>query len=145
MSLKYVSNGIVALLGSLIVVLSMGLSSTTAIGWSAFGIAIIVVAMTGLVQLESKRGIVQRSVDVAVVATGGTLIAASVFFTGGTIMWLAFALALGLAGFGFIGLTLHEIETWRASHQLGQLHWFVPKETERRDVAAPGTPGTRVA
>lgn len=122
MSTRFVTNAAIALLAGLVVVLSMGLSSTTAVGWAAFGIAIGIVVMSLLVQLDTGRGGVQRLLDAVLVAVGGTLIGVSVFFTGTTLTWLVFALALGLVGTTFIGLAAHEVESWRSIHQLGELH-----------------------
>jgi hypothetical protein len=138
MSTRYLSNAVIALLGGAVVVLSMGLSSTTAIGWVAFGIAIAVVGISLLAQLDVHRGMTQRLLDGAAVAAGGTLIAVSVVFGGTTVIWLAFALALGLVGVAFAGLTLHEVESWRAAHELGQLHWLAPEAVPRREVPAAG-------
>lgn len=142
MSTRYLTNAVIALLGGLVVVLSMGLSSTTAIAWVAFAIAIAVVAISVAVQLEAHRGMAQRLLDAFLVATGGTLIAVSVVFGGATVMWLAFALALGIVGVAFTGLTLHEIESWRRVRHLGQLHWLAP---ERVPEAEAPTAGPRAA
>ena len=56
------------------------------------------------------------------VAVAGTLIGASVVFTGATLTWLVFALALGCVGVAFGGMTVNEIDSWRAVHQLEELH-----------------------
>lgn len=129
MSTRYLSNAVIALLAGVVVVLSMGLSSATAIGWVAFGVAIAVIGISLLVQLDTHRGVVQRVLDAGAVAAGGTLLAASVVFGGTTVIWLAFGLALGLVGVAFGGMTVHEIETWRTMHRLGRLHWLAPVET----------------
>lgn len=138
MSSRFSSNALIALLGGLVVVLSMALGSTTALAWVAFGIAIGVVAIAAIAQLDTHRGMAQRLLDVGTAAVGGTLIAVSVVFAGTTVMWLAFALALGLVGVSFVGLTLHEVESWRASHQLGELHWLAPESPARREVPTAG-------
>ena len=137
MSTRYFTNAAIALLGGLVVVLSMGLSSTTAIGWIAFGIAIGVVGVSALAQLDTHRGMLQRLLDAGMIVVGGTLIGVSVVFVGTTVMWLSFALALGLVGAAFAGLTLHEVETWRATHELGRLHWLAPETAPRREEAGP--------
>lgn len=133
MSSRYFSNAAMILLGGLVVALSLGLTSTTALAWSAFGIAIGIVAVALFVQLDTGRGIAQRVLDGWTVAVAGTLIAVSVIFSGGIVMWLAFALALGVTGIGFIGLTLHEVESWRATHRLGDLHWLRPEVETTQD------------
>ncbi len=143
MSTRFVTNAAIALLAGLVVVLSMGLSSTTAVGWAAFAIAIGIVAMSLLAQLDTRRGGVQRLLDVALVAVGGTLIGVSVFFTGTTLTWLTFALALGLVGTAFTGLTAHEVESWRSIHQLGQLPGLRPGRRPGEGLPAEGV--TRAA
>jgi hypothetical protein len=139
-STKYVTNALIALLGGLMVVFSMAVSAHVA-GWIAFGVSIGLVALSALAQLDVSRGLVQRLVDLGVVATAGTLIGASVFFTGTTLTWLVFALALGVTGLAFTGLTIHEIQSWRAMHGLGELHWLHERRA-RREVP---TGGQRVA
>lgn len=136
MSTRYLTNAAIALLGGFVVVISMGLASTTAIGWVAFGVAIGVVGILALAQLDTKRGLTQRLLDGALTAVGGTLIAVSVVFAGTTVMWLAFALALGLVGVAFAGLTLHEISTWRAMHRLGRLRWLGPEAVSQGEATA---------
>lgn len=138
MSTRYLSNVAIALLAGAVVVLSMGLSSATAIGWVAFGVAIGVIGISVFVQLDTHRGVVQRVLDGGLVAVGGTLLAASVVFGGTTVIWLVFALALGLVGVAFTGMTLHEVETWRVAHRLGRLHWLPPEVEPRREVPTAG-------
>lgn len=139
MSTRFLSNAVIALLGGLVVVLSMGLSSATVIGWVAFGIAIGVAAISVLSQLDTHRGMTQRLLDAGEVAVAGTLIAVSVVFAGTTLIWLAFALGLGFVGVAFAGLTLHEVESWRAIHELRQLHWLVPDTLPQHEMPMSGT------
>lgn len=127
MSTRYISNAVVALLGGLVVVLTFALSSSVGVGWVAFAVAIAVVGISVLSQLDRRRGLAQRMLDGTLVLVGGTLIATSIVFGGTTMVWLAFALALGLVGLAFGGMTLHEIESWRAAHWLDELHWLAPE------------------
>jgi hypothetical protein len=60
----------------------MGLPLATAVVWVAFGIAIGVLAVSVVVQLDTRRGGVQRLFDLLVTATGGTLLGVSVAFGG---------------------------------------------------------------
>lgn len=143
MSTRYVTNAVIAILAGLVVVLSMGLSSTVAVGWTAFGIAIGIVAVSLIAQLDTRRGGVQRLLDGLLVAVGGTLIGVSIFFAGTTLTWLAFALALGAVGTAFAGMTAHEVESWRSAHQLGQLH--VLRQHRFGERAQTGETGTRAA
>ncbi len=133
MSMRYISNAAVVLLGGLVVVLSVGLHSAIGIRWASFAIAIGIVGIAGLAELDRRLAPIQRVLDLSMVAAAGTLIAITDYFGGTTLKWLAFALALGTVGVAFAGLTLHEVETWRASHRLGQLHWLASKE----EVGAP--------
>lgn len=147
MSTKYLTNVGMILLGGLVVVLSKSLNSATAVAWSAFGVAIAMVAISMLFQLDSRRGIAQRLLDLAVISVAGTLIGTSVVFAGTTVMWLAFALGLGVVGAAVVGLTLHEIETWRSAHGIGQLQWLRPEYAVRGEETAPRREevGTRAA
>ena len=58
-------------------------------------------------------------------------------------VWLVFAFGLAFVGIALTGLTLHEIETWRDAHDLGQLHWLAP--AGRRTGTGLGQAGDRVA
>lgn len=127
MSMKFVNNAVVMLLGGLVVVLSVGLQSPVAVRWSAFAIAIGIVGIAALGELDRRLGLVQHVLNLSVVATAGTLIAVTDYFGGTTLTWLAFALALGTVGIALVSLSLHEVETWRASHHLGGLHWLRPR------------------
>lgn len=138
MSTRYLSNAGIALLAGAVVVLSMSLGSATAVGWIAFGVAIGVIGISVFVQLDTQRGVVQRVLDGGLVVVGGTLLAASVAFGGATVMWLVLGLALGLVGIAFAGMTLHEIQTWRAAHQLGELHWLTPEVEPQREARSAG-------
>lgn len=127
MSTRFFTNAAIALLAGVVVVLSVGMRSTVGAAWVAFAIGIGVVAISALAQLDTRRGVTQRLLDTAMVATGGTLIGASIVYGGSVVKWLVFALALGLAGLAFAGMGLHEIENWRGTRDLGQLHWLAPE------------------
>lgn len=127
MSTRYISNAVVALLGGLVVVLTFALSSTVGVAWVAFAVAIGVIGVSALSQLDRRRGLAQRLLDAMMIVVGGTLIGTSIVFGGTLVVWLAFALALGFVGLAFGGMTLHEVETWRSAHWLDELHWLVPE------------------
>lgn len=138
MSTRYMTNAVIALVSGFLVVISRALYSSTAVSWVAFGVAIGVVAISAVAQLDRRRGLAQRLVDAAVGMTAGTLIAVSIVFGGATVAWLVFALALGLVGAAFAGMTLHEVANWRELHDLGRLRWLEPETvTEAKEVAAP--------
>lgn len=122
MSTRYVTNAAAALLGGTLVVLSMGLSSANGVRWSAFGIAIALFALATLAQLSAQRGSIQRLLDAGLAMVSGTLIGVTFFYGGTRLTWMVFALALAGVMVAFSGLTVHEVETWRQSHELGDIH-----------------------
>ncbi|MGH9127799.1 MAG: hypothetical protein ACRDY2_02260 [Acidimicrobiales bacterium] len=123
MSTRYLSNALIALLGGLVVVTSLTLATVPA-AWVGFGIAIGVVAVSLLVQLDAKRGAAQRGLDAMMLAAGVTMIVLSLVLGATTVGWALFALALGFVALSFAGLTLHEVLGWRSEHGLGELHWL---------------------
>lgn len=125
MSTRYLSNALIALLGGLVVVTSLTLATVPA-AWVAFGIAIGVVAISILVQLDAKRGLAQRGMDAMLAVTGGAMIVTSRLLGAATVSWVTFALALGFVALAFAGMTLHEVMAWRSGHGLGELHWLDP-------------------
>ena len=126
MSTRYFTNVLVAVLGGTLVVFTQSLSSG-AVMWTGFGVAIAILAVSLLAQLDAERGIAQRGLDAAMGVTAATLIVfAAGAFSGTTLVWLVFAFGLGFVGIALAGLTLNEVENWRAAHNLGQLHWLAP-------------------
>ncbi len=143
MSTRYFTNVLIALLGGTLVVLSQMLGSNV-VGWTGFGVGIAVLVISIIAQLDLQRGAAQRGLDATMAVTAATLIVfAAGAFSGGTLVWLVFAFGLGFVGIALAGLTLHEVETWRAAHDLGQLHWLAPAG-ERR-AGEVGRPTDRVA
>jgi uncharacterized membrane protein len=65
MSAKYLTNLSTALLGGFVVVITMALTASVT-AWVAFGVAIGILAIAVLSQLESRRGALQRLLDVGV-------------------------------------------------------------------------------
>jgi hypothetical protein len=127
-STRYFTNAFIAVLGGSLVVFSQSLSSD-AVRWIGFGAGIAVLLVLILAQLDGKRGIAQRGLDAAMAVTAGTLIVFTAgTFSGTTLVWLVFAFGLGFLGISLTGLTLHEIENWRAAQGLGTLHWLAPAE-----------------
>jgi hypothetical protein len=133
MSAKYLTNLSTALLGGFVVVITMALTASVT-AWVAFGVAIGILAIAVLSQLESRRGALQRLLDVGVGLVAVTTVVTSLVFGGAAVTWILFALALGFVGLAVAGLTLHEIEGWRSQHGLPQLHVF-----PRRAAARPTT------
>jgi hypothetical protein len=139
MSAKYLTNLSTALLGGFLVVISMALAASVST-WVAFGVAIGILAIAVLSQLESARGALQRLLDVGIGLVAVTTIVTSLVFGGATATWVVFALALGFVGLAVAGLTMHEVEGWRTAHGLPELHVFhrraVVRPTAERPLAA---------
>jgi hypothetical protein len=126
MSSRYLTNAIIAVLGGSLVVFSQSFGPGV-IRWTGFGVAIVILVVTLIAQLDAHRGAAQRGLDAAMAITAATLIVfAAGAFSGTTMVWLVFAFGLAFLGIAITGLTLHEIETWRDAHDLGQLHWLTP-------------------
>jgi hypothetical protein len=139
MSSRFLTNMVTALIGGFIVVESLTFSHP-AEKWVAFAFAIAVLGTALASQLDAARGTAQRALDGVLAAIAGATIGISVVFAGTTVMWLDFALALGLVGTSVAGLTLNEVMSWRAGHGLGELHPFVrPRELRAASQAAAGT------
>ena len=117
MSLRFMSNLLVALAGGFVVVCSEAFSAGVT-GWIALGTAIGILAGLTVAQLDRTRSLVQRCLDAVVVGLGIWTIIASVVFAGATLTWLSFAEGLGFVGLAVAGLMLHELSTERIVHTL---------------------------
>ncbi len=123
MSTSFITGTLLAVLAGFIVVVSQAFAPNP-LSWVAFGIGVAIVGICLLAQLDRSRGSAQRAVDAAVVVVAALLIAFSLAAAGTAVIWLSFAFALGVVGLALVGLTLHEISNWRASHRLAQLWWL---------------------
>jgi hypothetical protein len=88
-------------------------------------------ALLALVQLDRRRGRMQRLLDAA---TGGLALwsaVASVVYTGTTLTWLSFGEGLGFVGIALIGLIAHELKTERVVHAFES----IPAEAHNGDRA----------
>jgi peptidoglycan/LPS O-acetylase OafA/YrhL len=117
MSVRFLTNAVLSLLGAALVVFSMAVSPHTA-GWIAFGTSIFILSVVGLIQPARGRGIPQRGLDVATGISAAALIAVSLIYTGTTLMWLVFAFGLAYVALANLGLGLHEIRTEHVVHEL---------------------------
>lgn len=117
MSPRFISNLLLAAGGVVIVVFSQAIGSVTT-GWITFGIAIGVLTMLGVVQLDRGRGLSQRALDCLTGPLAAWTIIASVVFTKGTLTWLSFAEGIGLATLALAGLVVNELSTERIVHSL---------------------------
>ena len=123
MSTRFFTNLAIALFGGFVVVASLTFThSTTA--WVAFAFGVAVLAMTVIAQLDQARSLEQRFVDVLMALTASAMVVTSLVYTGTTVMWLVFALALGWVGIAVSGLSLREVSVWRSSHGLAELRPF---------------------
>jgi hypothetical protein len=135
MSTHYITCAPIALLGGFLVVVSQTFAPTT-LQWVAMGVAIGVIVIAVLAQLDRARGGVQRTLDVAIVLDAAALIVFALVASGTAVEWLTFGLALGFVGLAFAGLSLHEMSTWRAQHQLASLRWLPNTEAAPLERAA---------
>ena len=108
MSTRFVTNAIIAVAAGFVVVATQSFSSSTA-SWIAFGIAIGILALAGLAQVDASRGDVQRILDGIVAIVAAWTIVASVVFDGTTSKWLSLGEGLALVGLALVGLTNNEI------------------------------------
>jgi hypothetical protein len=123
MSTNYITNVTLELVGGFLVVATQAFS-TNVVSWLALAVGILAAGIAVAAQLDRSRGLDQRLLDVTTVVLGGVTIVFSRVFGGSTMVWLSFAEALGFVGLGVAGMTLHEIDEWRAEHHLAQLHGF---------------------
>jgi membrane protein YdbS with pleckstrin-like domain len=98
----------------------------------AFSIAIAVLVVGAVSQLQAGRGIVQRLLDAVIGLVAAGSVIASLVFVGSAVAWLSLAAGLGFVLLGFVGLTLHEIWTYRATHGL-TVRTFEAPELARPD------------
>lgn len=139
MSTRYFTNVLIAVLGGALVVFTQSLS-TGAVTWTGFGVAIGVLVVSLVAQLDSHRGVAQRGLDAVMSVAATTLIVFTAgAFSGTTLVWLVFAFGLAFVGIALAGLTFHEVETWRQAHNLGELHWLTPAEKRASDEVAVNT------
>jgi FtsH-binding integral membrane protein len=136
MSIKYVTNLATALLGGAIAVSSMALTASMG-SWFAFGIAIALLSIAVVSQLESARGGLQRVFDSVVGLVGVTAIVTSLVYAGPVVVWVAFALGLSFVGLAVAGLTASEVKTWRAQHGLPELHVLRHRAADRPSADRP--------
>jgi hypothetical protein len=123
MSTNYITGAPLALLGGFLVVVSQAFAPAT-LEWVGTGVAIGVIVVALLAQLDRARGGVQRALDGATVIVAALLIIFALEASGTAIVWLTFAFALGIVALAFTGLSLHEVSNWRAQRHLASLRWL---------------------
>jgi hypothetical protein len=131
MSGRFISNTALLLAGGFMVVASQAFAAS-AVGWITFGVALGILAMLALCQIDGTRGMLQRSLD----ATGGILgiwtVVASIVFTGATLTWLSLGEGIGFMGLALAGLIMHELKTERVVHSLAVDQGSQPREQYQR-------------
>ena len=115
MSTRYLFNLMLLLAAAFLVVATQSFAPVT-VAWIAFGIA-IAFTCTALVMTMQRRP-AQRAVAGLVLVIGAWTIVASLVFVPTTVLWLAFASALAVAGLAVVGLTDHELGTERVVHSI---------------------------
>jgi hypothetical protein len=120
LSTRYFTNMAIALLAGFLVVVSFAFTATVG-AWIAFGVAIGILGIALLAQIERKRGQLQRILDAVVVTLAVATIVTTSVYTAPVVAWIFFGEALGLVGLSVAGLTFHEIERWRAEHGMAEL------------------------
>src|SRR5262245_57648712 len=128
MSANYITCAPIAVLGGFLVVISQTFAPAT-LEWVATEVAIGVIVLAVLAQLDGARGGVQRTLDAAIVADAALLTAFALTASGSAVVWLTFSFALGIVALGFTGLSLHEVSNWRAQHHVAALRWLPNTET----------------
>jgi hypothetical protein len=131
MSIRYLSNLVLALVAGFLVVAKQAFS-LGAVKWLTFAIAIGATVLS-LGTAGFRVGLVQRAISAVAAVIGIWTIVESLVFSLHTVMWLGFASALALVGLAVVGLTVHEFSTERVVHSL-EIEQEAP--TRRRDPLA---------
>lgn len=137
MSSRFITGASIAILAAFVVVVSQAFTPGV-LSWVAFGIAVGIVVIVVVSQLDLSRGAIQRTLDACSVVVGGLLIGFPLAASGTAVTWLSFAFALGLVGIALVGLCMNEVVNWRSQHHLAELHWLhtEPTASEPRPQAA---------
>jgi hypothetical protein len=113
---RYLSNLALIIAGAFLVVATQAFSNSDA-AWVAFGVAIGLTAVSGLM-LAARGSIAQRALGAVGVVLGAWTIVASLVFSSFTASWLGFASGIAYVALGVAGLTDHELRTERVVHSL---------------------------
>ena len=136
MSTRFITGAVFAVLGGFLVVGSQSFSPSL-LGGVAFGVAIGMVVVSALVQLDRSRGVVQRILDGVTVLLSALLAIFGAVASGAAVTWLTFAFSLGIVGISFSGLSLNEVTEWRAGLHLDNLRWLPNTSMEQRKEQQP--------
>ena len=111
---RFIGNTSLGLAGAFLVAASLGFSAGTA-AWLMFGVALGIVALLGVAQLDRRRSLVQHALDGLTGSLALWAVVASVIFTGATVTWLSFAEAVGFVTLAVAGLAAHELGKHQAT------------------------------
>jgi hypothetical protein len=117
MSIRYLSNITLALIGGFLVVASQAFTNSVFASLALAGGA-AVIALLAIATAAGQRGIVQRGMDAISGALGVGMIVASLVFAASTFVWLGLGASLAIVALAVTGLTLHELKTERVVHSL---------------------------
>lgn len=117
MRTRFVSNMVLMVAGAFLVVSSQAFAPYLT-AWLAFGIALGIIALDGVVQLDRSRGMVQRLIDLGTGALAIATVVTSVVYSGTPITWLVLGEAIGFFALATIGLVAHELRTERVVYAL---------------------------
>lgn len=111
---RVVSNVVLGFVAAFLVIASLVFTASVA-GWLMFGVALAVLTLVGLAQLDRRARLAEHLVD----AFTGTLAVwaavASVVFAGATVTWLSFAEATGFVVLALAGAGVATYELVRRS------------------------------
>ena len=117
MSIRYLSNITLALIGGFVVVASQAFSASVFASLALAGGA-AVVALLAIATAAGQRGIVQRGMDVVSGVLGVGLIVLSLIVANSTFVWIGLGAGLAMVALAVTGLTLHELKTERVVHSI---------------------------
>jgi hypothetical protein len=117
MSIRYLSNITLALIGGFVVVASQAFSNSVFASLALAGGA-AVVALLAIATAAGQRGFVQRGMDVVSGVLGVGLIVLSLIVANSTFVWIGLGAALAMVALAVTGLTLHELKTERVVHAI---------------------------
>jgi hypothetical protein len=117
MSIRYLSNITLALIGGFVVVASQAFSASVFASLALAGGA-AAVALLAIATAAGQRGIVQRGMDVVSGVLGVGLIVLSLVVANSTFVWIGLGAALAMVALAVTGLTLHELKTERVVHSI---------------------------
>lgn len=109
---RFVSNLCVLVLAAVLVTLSLTFRPAV-VGWLALGLGCAMTVVTLIGFAFGGRGMVQRVLDVLILAIGvWTIVSARAFF-GDAVRWLSFSNAVALWALAVLGLIVHEVSVER--------------------------------